>query len=465
MSNDSLIAGVAVASWKQQRREWRNNGEYLKRIKRPSGCSIHWHGWQAAVDPLGKVAQRVAEVVKLRVELIVAAKLAGHSIDDETARWLSGLEKRMADKLAKVGLIPERGIAELGPFLDNYVAQRNDVKPATKEIWSQPIRNLRAFFGENREMASISEADAEAFKQYLIAEKLASTTVQKRLQFANTFFKAARKRKLIPTNPFEGLTAVAVLAKDRQRYITVEEIERVIAVCDPNWRTIIGLCRFGGLRCPSEVLSLRWQDVDWERGRIEVQSPKTEHHPGKDSRTIPLFAELRPYLEEAFELAPEGAVYVVGGSYRESALTAKGWRNINMRTQFERILKRANLKPWKRLFHSLRASRETELAGKFPLHVVTGWFGNSQRVAIKHYLQITDDDFERAIQGHAESGAKAVQNTVQQPAAPKSSDEQETTQAPDGTGACANSDDFMLELAGSQSGGHGIRTRNRLPGI
>jgi integrase len=408
---------------------------------------------------LGKVAQRTAEVVKLRVELIVAAKIAGHAIDDETARWLAQLEKPMANKLARAGLIPERGITALGKFLDDYVAQRKDVKEATKEIWSQPIRNLRAFFGENRDMASITEADAEDFKQYLIAEELASTTVQKRLQFACTFFKAARKRKLIPSNPFEGVTTVAVLSKDRQRYITVEEIERVIAVCDPHWRTIVALCRFGGLRCPSEVLSLRWQDIDWEHGRIEVQSPKTEHHPGKDSRTIPLFAELRPYLEEAFELAPEGAVYVVGGPYRESALTAKGWRNINMRTQFERILKRAGLKPWPRLFHALRASRETELAKKFPLHVVTAWFGNSQRVALRHYLQVTDDDFERAIGGGAESGAKAVQNTVQQPAAPESSDEQETTQAPDDAGACANSDDSLLELAGTQGGGHGIRTR------
>ena len=49
--------------------------------------------------------------------------------------------------------------------------------------------------------------------------------------------------------------------------------------------------------------------------------------------------------------------------------------------------------------------------------------------------------------------------------APESSDEPETTQAPDSSGACANSDDFLLELAGRQGGGHGIRTRNRFPGI
>lgn len=76
----------------------------------------------------------------------------------------------------------------------------------------------------------------------------------------------------------------------------------------------MGLCRFGRLRSPSEVLSLRWQDVLWDTDRIVVQSPKTEHHPGKGSRTMRLFPELRPILEEAFHLAEEGAVYVVGGA-------------------------------------------------------------------------------------------------------------------------------------------------------
>ena len=70
------------------------------------------------------------------------------------------------------------------------------------------------------------------------------------------------------------------------------------------------------------MLSLRWQDIDWEAGRIVVQSPKTEHHPGKASRTIPLFPELRPILAEAFDLAPEGAEYVVDGNIEQAANTA-----------------------------------------------------------------------------------------------------------------------------------------------
>jgi hypothetical protein len=57
---------------------------------------------------------------------------------------------------------------------------------------------------------------------------------------------------------------------------------------------------------------------------------------------------------------------------------------------------RAGLQPWPHLFHALRASRETELAREYPIHVVRAWLGNIPRIAVKHHLQVTDADFARA---------------------------------------------------------------------
>ena len=44
----------------------------------------------------------------------------------------------------------------------------------------------------------------------------------------------------------------------------------------------------------------------------------------------------------------------------------------------------------------VKLRRETKLTGKFPLHVVYAWMGNSQAVAAKHYLQVTDAHFQMA---------------------------------------------------------------------
>ena len=365
---------------------------------------------------LGKVTQKQAEFIKTKVEALAAACITGHAPDDEVSAWLAKRDTIMLEKLSAVGLIPKRASATLGSFIDEYTAGRIDVKPATREVWSQPVRNLKKCFGVDRPLRSITAGDAENFRLFLVGEKLSATTVHKRLQFARQFFRAALRHKLIAENPFAEIRSNAGNDTDRQRFIGQEAAAKLLEAC-PNldWRLIVGLSRYGGLRCPSEVLSLTWQDIDWANERITVHSPKTEHHPGKDTRTIPLFPELRPVLEEAFDAAPEGAVYVVNEKFRKAAMGPRGWRGCNLRTTMEKIIKRAGMTPWPRLFHNMRSSRETELCERFPVHVVTAWLGNTPEIARKHYLQVTDEHFRQA-SAPSKLLETALQPALQQPA-------------------------------------------------
>jgi integrase len=130
--------------------------------------------------------------------------------------------------------------------------------------------------------------------------------------------------------------------RSRDYFLSRADADRILAACpDSQWRVIFALSRFGGLRCPSEHLALQWKDIDWAKGRMTIHSPKTERHEGKESRVIPLFAELRPHLEQAWaESAPEAEFVIT--RYRDETA--------NLRTQFVRIIKRAGLKPWPKLF-------------------------------------------------------------------------------------------------------------------
>lgn len=211
-------------------------------------------------------------------------------------------------------------------------------------------------------------------------------------------------------NPFSKLPTAVKENRKRDRFVTREEIEKVLEACpNPEWKLVVALARYGGLRTPSEPFALKWEHVNWAENRVLVPSPKTEHHEGGESRLIPLFPELMPYLTECFESAKEGSVYVV-------ERLREGCGNIG--PQFKKIVIRAGLKPWPKLFHNLRASRETELANQSPIQVVYKWICNSPQVASKHYLQITEDHF-----------AKAVQNPVQQPAVSGCNELNKSTQA------------------------------------
>jgi integrase len=148
--------------------------------------------------------------------------------------------------------------------------------------------------------------------------------------------------------------------------------------------------------------------VDWARDRFCVHAPKTEHHKDGGERWVPIFPELRPHLEEAYHLARDGALYVVN-RYRDT--------NQNLRTQLARIIRRAGRTPWPKLFHNLRASRQTELVERYPIHVVCAWLGNTAAVAAEHYLQVTEAHYEQAAQIPAQSGAeRACQQETAVPA-------------------------------------------------
>jgi hypothetical protein len=133
-----------------------------------------------------------------------------------------------------------------------------------------------------------------------------------------------------------------------------------------------------------------------------------------------LFPEFKPYLEDVQELAEPGAEYIIT-RYRDA--------DQNLRTQLGRIVERAGLDLWPKLFQNLRSTRQNELEEDYPSHVVCYWIGNSEKVANKHYLQVTSDHFARALR-------KAVQNPVQHSAATSENALQPESENPEIPGTC-----------------------------
>jgi integrase len=360
---------------------------------------------------LGKTPLGEVKTIKGHVAHLENEQRTGKAVPAATAEWLTSIDSGLRDKLVAVGLVPASeltpgaaksapGLTTLATFLDAYIKSRDDVKGSTAIVYGHTRRCLVEYFGGDKLLRDILVTDAEEWRRWLSRkQELADNTVRRRCRIAQQFFKYAVGKRLISENPFRELKGLAVKAnRSRDYFLSREDTKKVLDACpDAEWRLIFALARFGGLRTPSETLAMRWEDVDWTEGRMTVRAAKTEHH-GEEhaSRVVPIFPELRPYLEEMFD--PE-AVYVIP-SYRDGAK--------NFRTRMERIVKRAKLKPWPKLFQNLRATRETELAEKFPLHVVCDWIGHSPTVAERHYLQVTDDHFAAALAADPKAAHKAA---------------------------------------------------------
>ena len=306
---------------------------------------------------LGKATMKQAEAFKVKLEALIAARITGN-MPDELSRWLAEMPHTVYDRLVRVGLAEPRSTAPrptVADFTERYIAERADLKESTLTILRQSRIWLIRFLGKDRRLDDVSRADADAYRAHMVKSHLARASIAKRLRYARHFFDVAVRRGLIDANPFEHIKGLAVKGDPKRRmFVSGEVVRRVMEVIpDPQWRLLIALARWGGLRIPSEAAKLTWADVDFANKRFIVRSSKTEHHDDGGVRVVPIFPELAGLFQECFDAAEEGAVYVLPMCRNNS---------VNLRTQFRRFIERAGEKPWPKLWQNLRVSRATELA-------------------------------------------------------------------------------------------------------
>jgi integrase len=334
---------------------------------------------------LGKVSKLSALQTKHHIEELVSARLGRTAVPTETARWVGDVPDKLAEKLYFAGLIRQRQkrvSMTMGKFVEWFIDFKSVKNEHSIKNYRQVGRILCRQFGVNTTMDAITTEDSESFLSSL-RKRYAPATVARLTKFFKQFWKVAIRAGFTTTNPFEEFVAGSCSNHDRIQFVPRDAIDRIMAACpDVEWQAIVALARFGGLRIPSELSQLRWDDVQWTQRRIVVNSSKTGR------REIPLYDEILKPLKEHADESRDGDVYVFRYSRRKPG---------NLRTSFQRIIHRAGVKPWPRLFHNLRASCGMELADRVPPHVYGAIMGHTATVALQHYLKVRTEDFEKLV--------------------------------------------------------------------
>ena len=144
-------------------------------------------------------------------------------------------------------------------------------------------------------LAGLTPRIVEDFRDTLVQD-LSRPMAKKVLQSVKALLKDAQRRGLVSKNA-ASLTSIK-LGKRRKLKVgedipTPAEISAIVAKADGEWRTMIVLAIFTGMRA-SELRGLRWEDVDLQRKVLTVTQradrwgtigePKSE----AGNRTIPL---------------------------------------------------------------------------------------------------------------------------------------------------------------------------------
>ncbi|MFM8216959.1 MAG: tyrosine-type recombinase/integrase, partial [Pirellula sp.] len=212
---------------------------------------------------LGRVSDKEAETIRRRIEGILSSKILGSPMAQDDAAWLAK-SPALREKLIAVGLVEPEPIPEkviiptLDAFLNGYIKRHGKSrKPATVAVWKQVVANLKEYMPEGIRINQITAGHAKEFHEKLKARGMATTTIHKRIQFARQFTHDAVDWKIIEENPFLTVKTQNSSVKVNE-FVPREVVDKLMKKANPVWQVILGLSRYGGLRTPSETLSLRW---------------------------------------------------------------------------------------------------------------------------------------------------------------------------------------------------------------
>ena len=318
---------------------------------------------------LGNIRESAANKIKSRIEDLVTDAKLKNKPDAIAQQWIMEVDVSTFEKLASWGLlstVPEliqRRREQENPdlivkresvvdYLQWYIGNRKaDCEPSTIRKITASLNQLNDYCRDIEGITAVDDITPEmAFRfQLHRLESKAEATVSADVKIAKTAFAYGVKSGRLSTNPYTKLKPGSDVNVDGRHIIPISDYEKLIDACpDSDWRTIIALARLGGLRCPSELVGLKWTDVKWDIRRLRILSPKTKRK-GKPERMVPLFDRLDKALSDHWDLTGEKSEYVITQEHLRR-------RGVSLSERFQRIREAAGVPLFENPFRNMRLS-------------------------------------------------------------------------------------------------------------
>jgi len=259
------------------------SGKQSKRKRIEKGIFIIDGSWTIQYSVNGKqVRERVGEEKSL-TKTMVRDILAKRKTDVQSGK----IESNFGVKFAKKS-------ASIEKSFEAYLEYSRNNKLSYK-IDELSIKRLRKTFKTVKDLNHLS---FERYKKERMTEGVAYRSVDIELQSLNSSMKYGVECHLLPEK-FLNIKA-KLFRKDNKKtdFLSEEEIDAVLNACEEfeYIETFVRVALLQGFR-KSEVLGLRWEDVDFKNERITLLKTKTNKMP----TTYILHTELKHYLQKLQE--------------------------------------------------------------------------------------------------------------------------------------------------------------------
>jgi integrase len=295
------------------------------------------------------------------------------NIKADAIKWARQVESKI-DK----GIFTNTSLAEKTIFSEVIDKYLQEVIPNTKSAYEDSYR-LRALarksIGQLNMMALTPSRIAE-YRDIRLQEVSAGTVIRELAYFSSIINHARREWGINIDNPVP-LVRKPPSPASRERTLSLEEQERLFNVLKPirhdsnHW--VLPIVKFAletAMR-RSEILSLRWVDIDLLKRTAHLQTTKNG-----DSRTVPLSTRAVQILQK-LPRSIDGKVFQI--------------QKANLHKHFTNGCKKAYIDDFR--FHDIRHTAITNMASKFnnilELSAITG---HRQLSMLKRYYHPKAED-------------------------------------------------------------------------
>ncbi len=229
-------------------------------------------------------------------------------------------------------------------FLDYSLLERC-LEPTTIEWYKRSIRPFYKYLRYKTLPSTIDVLTTQNLRDYFVNHRLngnSPRTLLNLMQGLKSFCTFLVKREYLQENPFKRLEKPK-LPRKLPEFLDEEEARQLMQVCvglkryyKSRWQrniTIIAIFLYTGIR-KKELLNLRLQDINMERGYIRVFAKNKE-------RIIPLNDTVKEFLDDYLKVRPHkdgiNSLFV-STNRRASALTQQGlyelFKELNQKVKF-----------------------------------------------------------------------------------------------------------------------------------
>jgi integrase len=261
--------------------------------------------------------------------------------EKEAKDFLAELEKRfLAERYAVPATIAEAAkeevkalaaqarprVPELVRYAEGVIDKRLEpvLAPKSVAVLRAALRAWNDFFPKGTRLDEITQARWLDYRAWRVTARnsryhdktkpISPRTVNADQTAMIRILNAAVLDGHLVKNPLAGMKKLREPKRPR-RYLTLDELRALIANCPEHFRPFLVTAAYTGAR-KGELTRLRWQDLDFENGKIALYRPKVgnadwiDMHPAVEAELKRLRGLREELCEEGEKLSPEEHVFL-----------------------------------------------------------------------------------------------------------------------------------------------------------